>query len=73
MRDIDYKKMLENTEQMIEALEYDAQRSPGKTKFNAAELFYLYEMKTRCENKLKGAKAQDSTDTRKKAKAVAEG
>ena len=74
MREIDYDLMLRNADEMINALEYDCQRSMGKCKFNASDLFYLYEMKKRCEEQLnKGAKAKDDSSTRKKAKAVAEG
>ena len=73
MREIDYDIILRNTEEMINALEYDGMRSHGKMKFNANDLYFLYSLKDRYKAMIKGAKAQDSTDTRKKAKAVAEG
>tara|TARA_B100000287_G_C20532566_1_gene741474 strand:+ start:603 stop:809 length:207 start_codon:yes stop_codon:yes gene_type:complete len=41
-RDIDYEKLLYNTREMINTLEYDAMRSGGKTKLNCDKLYYLY-------------------------------
>ena len=46
-REIDYEKLLYNTKEMINALEYDAMRSGGKTKLNCDRLFYLYSQKDR--------------------------
>ena len=41
-REIDYDKLLENINEMINTLEYDSSRSGGKTKLNCDRLFYLY-------------------------------
>ena len=41
-REIDYEKLLYNTKEMINTLEYDAMRSGGKTKLNCDRLYYLY-------------------------------
>ena len=41
-REIDYDKLLQNIEEMINTLEYDSSRSGGKTKLNCDKLYYLY-------------------------------
>jgi hypothetical protein len=46
---IDYSKLLENVEQMINLLEFDAMRGSGKTKLNAANIVDLYRLKDRYE------------------------
>lgn len=51
MRDIDYKQVLENIENMINTLEYDSMRSPGKAKINAETLVNMYNLKDRYESK----------------------
>lgn len=51
MRDVDYKPILENINNMINTLEYDSMRSPGKTKVNAETLVNLYILKDRYESK----------------------
>lgn len=45
MRDIDELKILSNIDSMINTLEWDAMRSPGKVKQNAAELKALHELR----------------------------
>lgn len=51
MRDINYKQVLENIENMINTLEYDSMRSPGKAKVNAETLVNMYNLKDRYESK----------------------
>ena len=43
-REIDYDKLLQNIEEMINTLEYDSSRSGGKTKLNCDKLYYLYQL-----------------------------
>jgi len=38
IREIDYDKLLQNIEEMINTLEYDSSRSGGKTKLNCDKL-----------------------------------
>ena len=45
MRKIDYEKILNNIETMINTLEYDSIRSGGKVKLNAEDLLNLIELK----------------------------
>lgn len=45
MRMIDKESLLKNVEDMINTLEYDSMRSPGKTKVNASVLVSLYALK----------------------------
>jgi len=45
MRDTNVEKLLEHVESMINTLEYDSMRSPGKTKLNAGVLVSLYALK----------------------------
>ena len=45
MRDIDKEALLSNVMDMINTLEYDSMRSPGKTKLNAGVLVSLYQLK----------------------------
>ena len=45
MRDIEYDKVKENVDEMINTLEFDAMRSPGKVKQNCDTLVYLYQLK----------------------------
>jgi len=56
IRQIDYKKLLANIEEMINTLEYDSSRSGGKTKLNCDKLFYLYELQQRYNSLLKPKK-----------------
>lgn len=45
MRDIDKEALLHNVSEMINTLEYDSMRSPGKAKLNAGVLVSLYQLK----------------------------
>ena len=45
MREINKSEVLYNIETMINTLEYDSMRSPGKTKINASLLVDLYTLK----------------------------
>jgi len=45
MRDTNVDKLLEHVESMINTLEYDSMRSPGKTKLNAGVLVSLCALK----------------------------
>ena len=47
MHDIDYKVLEENLDKMINLLEYDSMRSPGKAKLNSQHLQSLYDLKDR--------------------------
>ena len=52
-RRVDYKMLSDNLDSMIEVLEYDAMRSPGKAKMNSQHLHSLYFLKEKYEDKLK--------------------
>ncbi len=56
IREIDYKKLLANIEEMINTLEYDSSRSGGKTKLNCDKLYYLYTLQQRYHSLLKPKK-----------------
>ena len=45
MKIIDYDAIRDNVDEMINLMEYDGMRSPGKIKINAQTLFYLLELK----------------------------
>ena len=51
MRDITYEQILENLKNMINTLEYDSMRSPGKAKINAETLVNMYNLRDRYESK----------------------
>ena len=53
MNKIDYNRALENISEMINVLEYDSSRSPGKAKVNAQGLVALYSLQDRYEAKMK--------------------
>ena len=55
-REIDYDKLLENINEMINTLEYDSSRSGGKTKLNCDKLYYLYSLQQRYHSLLKPKK-----------------
>ena len=55
-REIDYDKLLQNIEEMINTLEYDSSRSGGKTKLNCDKLYYLYSLQQRYHSLLKPKK-----------------
>ena len=42
MNDINYEDLKDNLEKMINLLEYDSMRSPGKAKMNSQHLHSLY-------------------------------
>ena len=52
MKQIDYQQILDNANQILNAIEYDCMRSGGKTKFNASTLNDLYTLVDRLENRL---------------------
>ena len=56
MRDINKTELLYNIETMINTLEYDSMRSPGKTKVNAGLLVSLYTLKDIYEKEQKNSK-----------------
>ena len=45
MNDIDYDLIVENIDKMVNVLEFDAMRSPGKAKMNSQHLHSLYYLK----------------------------
>ena len=47
MNKIDYTALLNNVDTMINLLEFDGMRSPGKAKMNSQHLHSLYELKDR--------------------------
>jgi hypothetical protein len=53
MRQIENDKLLSNINEMINVLEYDSSRSPGKTKVNAQTLINLYTLKEKYEKNSK--------------------
>ena len=55
-REIDYQVLLNNINEMIEVLEFDATRSPGKAKLNSQHLHSLYYLKDKYEAKIKPTK-----------------
>ena len=52
-RNIDYKILLKNVEDMIMLLEFDSMRSSGKCKLNATTISDLYHLKDRYIDKIK--------------------
>ena len=58
MYEIDYNKLIQNYDQMINTLEYDSMRSGGKAKLNAPTLQSLYVMKEKYEAKIVPAKKE---------------
>lgn len=64
MRMIDTEQLLQHVLDMINTLEYDSMRSPGKTKMNAVNLAALYDLKDRYEATMKkpARKAAASAD-----------
>lgn len=46
-RDINYEQLIQNIEEMIGLLEFDAMRSAGKAKLNSGNLVDLYTLKDR--------------------------
>jgi len=56
VRDINKTELLYNIETMINTLEYDSMRSPGKTKVNASLLVSLHNLKDIYEKQQKNSK-----------------
>ena len=44
MNNIDYEQLIANIENMINLLEYDSMRSPGKAKLNSNQLMAMYNL-----------------------------
>ena len=57
VREINKSEVLYNIDTMINTLEYDSMRSPGKTKVNAGLLVNLYTLKDIYIKELKNSKA----------------
>ena len=57
MHKIDYAKLAENVDMMINLLEYDAMRSSGKAKMNSQHLESLYVLQDRYAKMLLKTKA----------------
>ena len=57
MREINKSELLYNIDNMINTLEYDSMRSPGKCKLNASLLVNLYALKDVYLKELKNSKA----------------
>ena len=55
-RKIEYDKLLQNIDEMINTLEYDSSRSGGKTKLNCDKLYYLYSLQQRYNSLLRPKK-----------------
>ena len=47
MKEIDYARLIENIDTMINTCEYDSMRSAGKAKMNADVLYHLHSLKDR--------------------------
>jgi len=52
MREINYKEIINNIDEMANTMEYDAMRSPGKMKLNADTLLSLHSLRSIYEDKL---------------------
>ena len=52
MREINYVELIEKIDTMINTLEYDGMRSPGKAKLNSQHLHSLYFLKELYESKM---------------------
>jgi len=57
VREINKSELLYNIDNMINTLEYDSMRSPGKCKINASLLVNLYALKDIYLKELKNSKA----------------
>jgi len=56
MREIDYQKLLDNVNEMINTLEYDSMRSAGKSKLNASTLTEMYALQKQYQQKINSNK-----------------
>lgn len=67
-RDINYIQLLDNIEEMISLLEFDAMRSAGKAKLNSGHLESLYNLKDRYVAMTTPVVAEPKTNTTVAAK-----
>jgi|TARA_R100000935_G_scaffold58360_2_gene95072 hypothetical protein len=51
MNKIDYEELVANLKSMINLLEYDSMRSPGKAKLNSNQLVAMYDLISRYDVK----------------------
>jgi len=56
MRQIDYQKLLENFDEMINVMEYDSSRSAGKARLNSETLVNLHSLRERYQAKMNSQK-----------------
>ena len=56
VHEINYVKLLQNVNQMIDLLEYDSMRSSGKCKMNSQHLHSLYFLKEKYEDMMPAKK-----------------
>lgn len=56
MREIDYTKLIDNIDEMVNTLEYDSMRSAGKSKLNAPTLIELIELRKHYQSKINSNK-----------------
>lgn len=56
MKEIDYDALCKNIDEMVNLMEYDGMRSPGKIKINAQTLSYLLVLKKHYAELAKPAK-----------------
>lgn len=52
LREIDYTALIKNCDEMINTLEYDSMRSPGKCKLNSQTLANLHTLRMRYAEKI---------------------
>ena len=65
MKIIDYPAIIANIDVMINTLEFDAMRSPGRMKQSSNDLFQLLSLKKHYENKVKMADMRANKDKKK--------
>jgi len=59
MKEINYQALVNNCDSMINTLEYDAMRSAGKAKLNAATLTDLHSLRERYIKKIPTPKKEE--------------
>ena len=62
MHEVDHKELIKNIDTMINLLEFDGMRSPGKVKLNSQHLHSLYFLKDRYEGILNSKKKLNKED-----------
>lgn len=72
MRKIDYQKIIDNIDHMVNTLEYDSTRSPGKVKLNADTLVNLLALKEKYEGLVAASPKTVEAPAVKKEEAVVE-